>query len=224
MVVVPASSSSLSIKLTACTVGGVGGSAIATVTVPPVDVAENPPVTESSATVSTQSSVPSQVRVVSPTVMLVPAGMVVIPAIRSGLPIRSTVYTVGGGGGGGSIATATVTVPPVEVAVNEPVTSSCITVTTQSASSEQVRVVSPTVTLAPAATVVIPGIRSVLPIRSTAAAGGGGSSITGSSITGSSPPPPPQPYMTAERATIEHAAINLRVRFIFFMAPRLSSF
>ena len=33
-----------------------------------------------------------------------------------------------------------------------------------------------------------------------------------------------QPYMTAESATIEHAAIKLRVSFVFFMAPRLSSF
>ena len=33
-----------------------------------------------------------------------------------------------------------------------------------------------------------------------------------------------QPYMTAERATIEHAASKLRVSFVFFMAPRLSSF
>ena len=30
--------------------------------------------------------------------------------------------------------------------------------------------------------------------------------------------------MTAERATIEHAASKLRVSFVFFMAPRLSSF
>ena len=33
-----------------------------------------------------------------------------------------------------------------------------------------------------------------------------------------------QPYMTAERATIEHAASKLRVSFVFFMASRLSSF
>ena len=47
-------------------------------------------------------------------------------------------------------------------------------------------------------------------------------SVMSSAGTGSSLPLWTQPYMTAVRATIEHAAIKLRVSFVFFMAPRLS--
>ena len=47
---------------------------------------------------------------------------------------------------------------------------------------------------------------------------------SGASICGPSLPLWVQPYMTADRATIETAAIKVRVSFVFFMAPRLSSF
>ncbi len=57
-----------------------------------------------------------------------------------------------------------------------------------------------------------------------AGTGTGSMGSMGSTIgsAGSSPPLWTQPYMTAVRATIEHAAIKLRVSFVFFMAPRLS--
>ena len=63
-----------------------------------------------------------------------------------------------------------------------------------------------------------------LAIAARSAMAGSGISMSVPSVGVSSPPSWTQPYMTAERATIEHAASKLRVSFIFFMALRLSSY
>ena len=86
----------------------------------------------------------------------------------------------------------------------------------------------------PAAIVVMPAIGMLASSRYIASgtvtatgvgSGSGSGIIVVSSVVGVSLPPSwTQPYMTAVRATIEHAASKLRVSFVFFMASRLSSF